>query len=78
MTTPEARYEIGWMRDDEANVDDSTSSKATAIDTARKASLSTRGKGYKYYVFDRMARRGSLCRWDFEAGEIVNQIRKHK
>jgi hypothetical protein len=76
--TPSSRYEVGWMRDDAANVNESTSLKAVAIQWARKASESTRAKGYTYYVFDRMARRGCICRWDFENGEIVNQVRRDK
>ena len=76
--TPHARYEVGWMKDDDANVVASASLKGTAILWARNASNNTRVKGYTYYVFDRMARHGSLCRWDFQNGEIVNQVRRDK
>ena len=68
--TPDARYEIRWIKDDMTDVDDSTSLKAVALDSARKASQSA--SGYTYYVYDRMARNGSTCRWDFRAGALIN------
>jgi len=63
------RYEIGWTKDDNANVETFASRKADALDWAAGESVSRHG--YTYYVFDRMARRGCACRWDFRSGALV-------
>ena len=75
MSTPEMRYEIGWMKDNDASVENAVSTKAAAVSWAV---LQSCRREYTYYVFDRMARHGSICRWDFENGLIVNQVMRDK